>query len=128
MRDRFTSTPPLHHDTFMRPLLFSVNELRMILSAYSDGVMKKGWRDYAIQSAHGQSLFCVVDRGGDGPDSQGVVLFSLSKNRSARAGGKPFWRLFERDRQILRTESALDAIAAFAACGMPGDPSGKRRR
>lgn len=100
-----------------KPLLFSPAELRQVLSVYSDGVMHKGWRDYAIEGRSGQSLFSVVDHGFDGNGAG--ALFSLSKNTSAKQGGAPFYRVFEQSRQILRTESFLEALSALRQCGQP---------
>ncbi|MAS87037.1 MAG: hypothetical protein CMH30_03540 [Micavibrio sp.] len=105
-------------------MLFSPSELRQILSCYSEGVLKKGWKDYAVDTLSGQSIFSVIDhQGGQGS----VALYSLSKNRSQakKSGNDFFYRLFYRETQILRTESFLEVLALFRAVNAK-DPKGKQ--
>ena len=97
--------------------VFAHQELRQVLAAYSEGVLKKNWRDYAIASDKDQTVFCVVERGQGAP---AAVLYSLSKTRSKKAGGDDFYRVFEGERQICRTTSFLEALSVFRACGKPG--------
>jgi hypothetical protein len=84
--------------------LFGHQELRQILSAYSEGVFKKNWRDYAIASEPSQTTFCVVNRGNGSAPS---VLYSISKQKSRKQGNDYFYR------QICQTNQFLEALSVF---------------
>ena len=98
----------------LTPSVFSHSELRQVLSAYAEGVLQKGWKDYALTGEKNQTTFCVIERG------QGditAVIYSFSKTRSKKSGGKDFYRVFEGDRQIHRSEKFIEALNIFREAG-----------
>ena len=101
-------------------ILFTPSELRHVLAAYSEGVLKKGWKDYAVDSLKDQSIFSVIDHQGE---EGSVALYSFSKNKSKKSGHS-YFRLFYRDAQVLRTESFLEALEMFRAVDKK-DPKGR---
>lgn len=105
-----------------KAILFTHVELRQVLSAYAEGVLTKNWRDYAIDSADKQSTFCVIERGQGQP---AAVLYSISRTKSQKSNGKDFYRVFDGDRQICRTESFLEAVSVFREIGKPGQKKKK---
>ena len=117
MGQKFTDS-----DQSLNKLLFTPSELRQILSAYGEGVMGKGWRDYAITSLPRQSIFSVVDHmAGEGTGQ----LYGFSKERSQKAADKSFYRLFYRSEQIFRSESFLETLEAFRTLDKKGGKRGK---
>ena len=100
------------------PSVFAHQELRQVLAAYSEGVLKKNWRDYAIASEKNQTVFCVIERGQGKPTA---VLYSISKTKSHKSNGQPFYRVYDGERQIARTDSFLEALNIFRRAGTPGD-------
>jgi hypothetical protein len=92
------------------PSIFSHGELRQVLSTYAEGVLNKGWRDYAITCEAKQTTFCVIERGQGIPQA---VIYSISKAKSAKQGGKPFYRVFNGSKQVCRTEKFLEALIRF---------------
>ena len=102
------------------PVVFSHTELRQVLSAYAEGVLQKGWKDYAINTEKDQTTFCVVERGEGIPQA---VIYSMSRTRSKN---KDFYRVFDGQKQVLRTEKFLEALNCFRDMGKPGQKkSGK---
>lgn len=98
------------HSGHISPLLFTPMELRQILSAYGEGVLKKNWRDYAITSLKNQSIFSVVDH----MATEGTnALYGFSKEKSRQKDKKAFYRLFHRNVQIFRSDSFLETLEAF---------------
>lgn len=91
---------------------FSPSQLRQVLSAYSEGVLRKGWKDYAILSATGQTQFAVVERGaGDQPR----ILFSIARISQPK---KPAtYKVFEGEKPVLQTGSFLEALTRFRHLG-----------
>lgn len=119
----FTGQQSLHS------ILFTPRQLRQILAAYSEGVLKKGWKDYALDSSSTQSVFSVIDHQGD----QGsVALYSFSANKpKSKNKDRCFYRVFHRENQILRTESFLEALEFFRTLDGKGDskgPKGKKAK
>ena len=98
--------------------VFTHSELRQVLSAYAEGVLTKNWKDYAINSDKGQTTFCVVERGQGAPVG---VIYSVSRTRSQKQGGRDFYRVFDGERQVCRSESFLEALAVFRSLGVPGE-------
>jgi hypothetical protein len=94
--------------------VFSHIELRQVLAAYGEGVLKKGWKDYAIHSENDQTTFCVIERGEGLPQA---VIYSISRTRSKN---NDFYRVFDGDKQIMRTEKFLEALNCFRDMGKPG--------
>ena len=94
--------------------VFTHGQLRQVLSAYAEGVLKKGWKDYALHCDRDQTTFCVVERGEGLPQA---VIYSISRTRSKQ---RDFYRVFEGDRQILRTEIFLEALTWFREIGKQG--------
>lgn len=112
-------------DGSLNRMLFSPQELRQVLSAYSEGVLRKGWKDYAIDANPQQSVFSVVDHQNEGGGS--VALYSFSKNKPQSKGSdRFFYRIFHRDSQLLRTESFLEALAFFRE--LDGKPPSKKKK
>jgi hypothetical protein len=99
------------------PSVFAHQELRQVLAAYSEGVLKKNWRDYAIASEDNQTVFCVIERGQGRP---AAVLYSISKTRAKKSGDAYYYRVFDGERQIARTESFMEALNIFRHAGTPG--------
>lgn len=94
--------------------VFSHGQLRQVLSAYAEGVLQKGWKDYAISSEKNQTTFCVVDRG-DGAAM--AVIYSISRTKSKN---RDFYRVFDGQKQILRTENFTEALNLFREIGKAG--------
>ena len=105
-----------------KAVLFTSAELRQVLSAYAEGVLTKNWRDYAIDSADKQTTFCVIERGQGQP---AAVLYSISRNKPQKSGGNDYYRVFDGERQVCRSESFLEALNIFRAIGMPGQKKKK---
>jgi hypothetical protein len=99
--------------------VFTGMQLRQVLAAYGEGVLKKGWKDYAIVCDKGQTTFCVIERGEGIPQA---VIYSISCTRSKN---KDFYRVFEREKQVLRSESFLEALNCFRKVGVPGQKNKK---
>lgn len=113
MVSRFPSTG----FNILQPSLFSHLQLRQVLTAYSEGVLRKNWKDYAIESSANQTVFCVIERGQGQPMA---VIYSISCCRSAKKAGENFYRVFDGERQICRTNNFLEALEVFRRCGLPG--------
>ena len=94
----------------LNSVIFTPHQLRQILSAYAEGVLRKGWRDYAIDSFKEQSVFSVIDHSDEQAGS--IALYSVSANRGKNG---TFYRLFRREAQIMRSESFLEVLNAFRA-------------
>jgi len=94
--------------------VFSHQELRQVLGAYAEGVLQKGWKDYAITSEKNQTTFCVIERGEGIPQA---VIYSISRTRSKN---KDYYRVFDGQKQISRTEKFLEALHVFRQAGQPG--------
>lgn len=87
---------------------FSPSELRQVLSAYSEGVLRKNWRDYAILSDSNQTLFAVVDSaGGDMPR----ILFAIARIHVPKKA--PLYKVFEGEKPIMQSASFLAALTQF---------------
>lgn len=119
MSSRKTSTDSLI------PIVFTAAELRQILAAYSEGVLKKGWRDYGFQTAADETLFGVIERGGEDGDRGKAILCSLTKTLSRKSGDGASFLVCDGERPVLRTGSFLEALTAFRALGVAG---GKGRK
>lgn len=91
---------------------FSPSELRQVLSAYSEGVLRKGWKDYAILSATNQTHYAVVERGSS---DQPRILFSISKTRIPKK--ESIYKVFEGEKPVLQTASFLEALTRFRHLG-----------
>lgn len=108
--------------TESRPVLFTAAQLRQVLSAYAEGVLIKNWRDYAIDSGAGQTSFCVVERGQGQP---AAVLYSISRTKAQKSGNRDYYRVFDGEKQVCRSESFLEALGVFRELGKPGPPKKK---
>ena len=103
--------------------VFSHRELRQVLSAYAEGVLAKNWKDYAISSEPNQTTFCVIERGQGAPMA---VIYSISKTRSQKQSGRDFYRVFDGEKQICRSESFLEALTVFRAAGHIGEKKNRK--
>lgn len=92
----------------VKPLLFSPSELKQVLSTYSQGVLIRNWKDYAIIPYDEQSTFAVVDNG--------VVAFSITKIKNGK-GGEPSFLVHKRHLPVLKSQSFLEALTCFARGG-----------
>jgi hypothetical protein len=119
MTEKFPSTG-LNH---VHSSVFSHHELRQVLAAYAKGVLSKNWKDYAIQSDKNQTTFCVIERGQGAPMA---VIYSISRTRCAKQNGRDYYRVFDGERQICRTESFIEAINIFRTVGKPGEKKSKK--
>lgn len=104
-------------------IVFSHAELRQVLTAYSQGVLTKNWKDYAIHSDKDQTTFCVVERGQGTPMA---VIYSISRTRSRKNNGNDFYRVYDGEQQIHRSESFLEALNVFQEVGRPGQKKNKK--
>ena len=104
---QFPSTGFPHTET----IIFSHHELRQVLSAYAEGVLHKGWKDYAIITEKNQTTFCVVDRSHHSEGSGGVI-YSISRTRGQKSS-KDYYRVYDKDRMICRSEKFLEALNIF---------------
>lgn len=98
-------------------VVFSHAELRQVLAAYAEGVLSKNWKDYAISTENGQTTFCVIERGQGAP---AAVVYSISRTRSRKQSGHDFYRVYDGEKQVFRSESFLAALSAFREIGKPG--------
>ena len=119
MTEKFPSTG-LNH---VHSSVFSHSELRQVLTAYAEGVLHKNWKDYAINSESNQTTFCVVERGQGLPMA---IIYSISKTRSQKQNGKDFYRVFDGEKQVFRSESFLEALNAFRSIGKPGEKKSRK--
>jgi hypothetical protein len=94
--------------------VFTGMQLRQVLSAYGEGVLKKGWKDYALHCDKDQTTFCVIERGEGIPQA---VIYSISRTRSKHGD---FYRVYDREKQVLRSENFLEALNCFREIGVPG--------
>ncbi|GEM_PF-2162867 len=104
------------------PILFTPSELRQILTAYSEGVLKKGWRDYGFQTAERETLFGVIERGGhaDHDDQSGynrAILCSLTKIMPRKGAGDAAYLVCDGSCPVLKTTSFVEAVNALRAIG-----------
>jgi len=99
--------------------VFTGMQLRQVLAAYGEGVLKKGWKDYALICEKDQTTFCVIERGEGIPQA---VIYSISRTRSKN---KDFYRVFDREKQVLRSESFIEALNCFREIGVPGQKKKK---
>jgi hypothetical protein len=119
MTEKFPSTSM----SGMKSCIFSHGELRQVLAAYAEGVLHKHWKDYAIATEDKQTTFCVIERGQGQPMA---VIYSISRTRSHKSNGHDFYRVFEGEKQICRTESFLEALNIFRDIGRPGQKKNKK--
>ncbi len=94
--------------------VFTHGQLRQVLAAYAEGVLNKGWKDYAITSDKNQTTFCVVERGNG---AAMAVIYSISRTKSKN---KDFYRVFDGQKQIFRSENFLETINIFREIGKIG--------
>jgi|GEM_PF-4726522 len=85
--------------------------------AYAEGVLAKNWRDYAIDSADKRTRFCVIERGQDQPTA---VLYSISRNKTQKSGGKDYYCVFDGNKPVCRSEKFLEALNIFRSIGIAG--------
>lgn len=103
--------------------VFTHGELRQVLSAYSEGVLYKGWKDYAITCEPQQTTFCVVERGAGAPMAE---IYSLSRTRSQKSNGRDYYRVYDGQSLVFRTESFLEALNMFREIGKVGAKKPKK--
>jgi len=111
-----------HDHKKLQSLLFSSGELRQILSAYGEGVLNKGWKDYAISALSDKSVFSVVDHMAGSATN---ALYSLSKNKSRQKKGACFFLIHHREKQLFRSESFLEALSTFRCLDRKGSKPGE---
>ena len=99
-------------------VVFSHSELRQVLAAYAEGVLSKSWKDYAINSSSRQTTFCVIERGQGAPVA---VIYSISRTKSLKNSNRDFYRVFDGEKQIFRSESFLEALKVFRNQGKLGE-------
>lgn len=94
--------------------LFSHGQLRQILSAYAEGVLQKGWRDYSLNCEKHQTLFGVVERGEGAPTA---VIYSFS---ASRIKNKTIYTVMDGQKPIAKSEKFLEILNIFREIGKPG--------
>lgn len=97
----------------MHPFLFTPPELRQLLSAYSEGVLKKHWKDYGIQAGKKETLFAVIDRGDNIANT--AIICALKKIKPAKHNQDYHFMVYEGDKPVLKTTSFLEALEKFRA-------------
>jgi hypothetical protein len=91
-------------------IVFTPREVRQILAAYSEGVLKKNWRDYGFQSEAHATSFIVIERGqGD----HNAILCALRKERPIKSHLDAHYTVFLGDVPSLKTKSFLEALEHF---------------
>ena len=105
-----------------RPSHFSHHQLRQVLAAYSEGVLKKNWRDYGIDIEAQQTTFAVIERG---QGHAAAILYSIICTQSQKNNGRNFYRVFDGERMVHRGENFLEALNVFRSLGMPGNKKPK---
>jgi hypothetical protein len=93
-------------DGAMHPFLFTPSELRQLLSAYSEGVLKKHWKDYGIQSTPKETLFAVIERSEHASNT--AIICGLKKSNTA-----PHFFVYDGEKPVLKTTSFLEALNKF---------------
>ena len=81
------------------------------MAAYGEGVLYKGWRDYALSCEKQQTTFCVIERGEGAPIA---VIYSISRTRDKN---KDFYRIYDGQKQIARSENFIEALNIFRDIG-----------
>ena len=119
MTEKFPSTG-LNH---VHSVVFSHYELRQVLAAYAEGVLSKNWKDYAIQSDKRQTTFCVIERGQGQPMA---VIYSISRTKSRKSNENDFYRIFDGEKQVFRSESFLEALNVFREMGKTKDKKSRK--
>jgi hypothetical protein len=119
MAEKFPSTSI----SAMASSVFTHGELRQTLSAYSEGVLYKGWKDYALNCESQQTTFCVIERGEGAPMA---IIYSLSRTRSQKTSGRDFYRVYDGQSLLCRTESFLEALNMFREMGKVGTKKSKK--
>ena len=108
-------------------VLFTHQQLRQVLSAYAEGVLQKHWKDYSISTEKDQTTFCVIERGQGAGRAWGshnmAVIYSISRTKGRK--GQDYYRVFDGEKQICRTEKFLEALNIFRQAGIPGQKKGK---
>jgi len=99
----------------MESSLFTHGQLRQVLSAYAEGVLQKGWRDYAISSAKNQTSFCVIERGEGAPMA---VIYSISV---FKVKNKKKFKVMEGQKPVFQSENFIEILNVFRAIGKPGE-------
>lgn len=112
-----SSTDTLH------PILFRAPELRQILAAYSEGVLKKGWKDYGFQSSPQETRFVVLERGGG---EQNTVICSLARSKSPKNKKSDMYCVYDGERPVLKTPSFLEALNHFKTLGQSSGKKSKK--
>ena len=96
---------------------FSHQQLRQVLAAYSEGVLKKNWRDYGIDTDARQTTFGVIERGqGHAP----ALLYSIVCTKSHKNNDRNFYRVFDGEKMVHRGENFMEALSVFRRLGLPG--------
>ena len=95
----------LHQKQALHPGVFAPSELQQILRAYSEGVLKKHWKNDSFVPEKDQATFYILN----GDDPIGVF-----EKRKARARGSDYvYRILDQGRQIHAGHSFLEALGAF---------------
>ena len=103
--------------------VFTHGQLRQVLSAYGEGVLRKNWRDYAIQSDKTQTTFCVIERGQGAPMA---VIYSISATKSQNNNGQNYFRVYDGEIMVFRSDSFIEALNVFSEIGKLGVKKSKK--
>lgn len=103
--------------------VFTHRQLRQVLAAYSEGVLYKGWKDYALNCEPKQTTFCVIERGEGAPVA---AIYSISCTKSQKQNGQNFYRVYDGQTLVIRTESFLEALNKFREMGKQGTKKFKK--
>jgi hypothetical protein len=94
--------------------LFTHGQLKQVLSAYAEGVLKKGWRDYAISCDKIQTTFGVIERGEGAPVA---VIYSISVSR---VKNKKVFKVMDGQKPVFKSENFLETLNVFREIGKSG--------
>jgi len=108
MTGRKSSTGSLY------PILFTPPELRQVLSAYSEGVLQKHWKDYGFQTAPKETVFAVIDRAGQDV-AHSAILCCIKKTMPAKSHQDPIYTVYNGEKPVFKNASFLQALTAFRA-------------
>ena len=98
----------------MESSLFTHGQLRQVLSAYAEGVLQKGWRDYAISSEKNQTSFCVIERGEGAPMA---IIYSISVSK---VKNKKVFKVMDGQKPVFKSENFLETLNIFREIGKSG--------
>ena len=121
----WSKSPNNTTDGTMHSFVFTPSELRQILGAYTEGVLKKNWKDYGIQATKKETLFAVIDRSENITNT--AIICALKKTRAAKASQQAQFSVYDGERVALKTASFLEALEFFRKLHPKSSSKGPRK-